>query len=99
MGIGPDDLTTEILISIRDEVRGLGARIDDTNERLDGTNGKLGDLTRRVVESELRTTTAITELAGTVRDLTFHLRTQNDLRPRVERCERDIDDIKRTLAG
>lgn len=68
----------------------LGARIDDTNVRLDG-------LTKRVVESEIRTATAITDLAHNVHELTSYLRTQGDLRPRVERCERDIADIQTKL--
>ena len=38
---------------------------------------------------------ALTALAGTVRDLTSMLRAQADLRPRVERCERDIEGILR----
>ena len=80
----PTDLTIEILKDIRAEIR---------ETRLD-----LETLTRRVVESEIRTTTAITDLAGTVRDLTGILRASHDLRPRVERCEVDIADLKRRLS-
>jgi uncharacterized protein YceH (UPF0502 family) len=50
-----------------------------------------------VVESELRTATAITDLAVTVRDMTSVLRAQSDLRPRVERCEQDIAKLKERL--
>ena len=82
------DVTIEILKSIRDEQKGM-------REELKGTNLRLDELTRRVVESEIRTSTAITELAGTVREMTTVLRTSADLRPRVERCERDIEDLKR----
>jgi hypothetical protein len=39
----------------------------------------------------------ITELAGTVHEMTGVLRAQHDLRPRVERCERDIADIRRRM--
>jgi predicted nucleic acid-binding Zn-ribbon protein len=85
------DLTVEILKDIREELRGtnerleklgdrLDARIDETNQRLDETN-------RRLVASEIRTATAIT---GDVHELTTFLRAQNDLRPRMDRCERDI---------
>lgn len=106
------DLTIEILKTIRDEIRttnsrletmgaDLGRRIDQTNSRLDETNSRLdtmgADLGRRIVESELRTATALTDLAGTVRDLTTLLRTQADLRPRVEKCEKDIDALKARL--
>jgi septal ring factor EnvC (AmiA/AmiB activator) len=77
----PVDLTVQVLKEIRDEVKKTNARLDQTNARLDQTNARLDqtneevhamkeELSRRIVESELRTATAITELAGTVRDLT-----------------------------
>ena len=97
----PSDLTIEILKDIRGEVRQTNARLDQTNARLDQTNARLeltnervesgfADVSRRIVESEIRTSTAIADLAGTVREMTSVLRTQHDLRPRVERCEHDI---------
>jgi len=70
------------------------ARLDQTNTRIDTMRE---ELSRHIVESEIRTSTAITELAGTVRDLTTVLRAQADLRPRVERCEQEIADLKRRL--
>ncbi len=104
-----NDLTVEILKDIRTELRGVKAEISATNARLDAgleatnlrldalrdeTSARFDELGRRIVESELRTATAITDLAGTVRDLTGMLRAQNDLRPRVERCELDIADLR-----
>ena len=93
----PTDLTIEILKDIR-------AGVEKTNERVDAlredTNARLDLLSRRIVESEVRTSTAIVDFAGTVRDMTTVLRTQSDLRPRVERCERDIEELRqRTAAG
>jgi hypothetical protein len=91
------DLTIEVLKGIRQDVRELGSqlgsRIDATNGRLDSTNGRLDllseevhgmreELSRRIVESEVRTSTAIAELAGTVREMTSVLRASHDLRPR-----------------
>ena len=35
------------------------------------------------------------EFAGTVREMTVFLRAQSELRPRVERCEREIEELKR----
>lgn len=97
----PTDLTIEVLQGIRQEVRALGSRLDGTNERLDGTNERLEamstELARRIVESEVRTSTAITEVAGTVREMTSVLRASHDLRPRVERCEQDIVEMKRRI--
>lgn len=94
----PTDLTIEILKDIRTEVRASGERLERLEQRLDGTNERLDTLARRVVESEIRTSTAITDLAGTVHALTDVLRASNDLRPRVERCEQDIVDLKRRLS-
>jgi hypothetical protein len=99
----PTDLTLEVLNGIRQELRetrdALGSRLDGTNAELRDTREALGsrleDVSRRVVESEVRTSTAIADLAGTVREMTVVLRAANDLRPRVERCEHDIADIKR----
>lgn len=92
----PVNLSVRILKEIRDEVRRTNERIDATNAQLEAMHT---GLSQRIVESELRTATAITELAATVRDMTSVLRAQNDLRPRVERCEQDIAELKGRLAG
>jgi hypothetical protein len=84
----PTDITVEILKDIRAEIRSTNARLETG----------LADVSRRIVDSEIRTATAITELAGSVHDLTDLLRASHDLRPRVERCESEIADIKRRLA-
>lgn len=97
----PANLTLEVLKQIRDDGRRNGERIDETNARLNETNARLDamrdELSRRIVESELRTATAITELAGTVRDLIGTIREDRDLRGRVERCEKDIAQLKTRL--
>ena len=91
----PTDLTIQILQGIRDEIREtrteLSERIDETNVRL---HEMRTELSRRIVESEIRTATAITDLAGSVQDMTTVLRAQHDLRPRLERCEREIAELK-----
>jgi len=100
-GVTTDDLTLEVLKSIRDEVRQTNGQIEQTNVRLDQTNERLDslreELSRRIVESEVRTSTAISDLAGTVREMTALLRNLVDLRPRVERCEQEIDALKQRL--
>ena len=105
----PTDLTIEILKGIRDEIRmtrtelseridgmrdELSGRIDEVSGRIDEVSGRIDLLSDRVVASEIRTATATTDLAGTVREMTSVLRAQHDLRPRVERCERDIADLR-----
>ena len=90
----PTDITIEILKDIREEIRQTNTRLDGTNERIDSVRE---ELSRRIVESEIRTSTAITALAGTVSEMTDVLRASHDLRPRLERCEQDIVDLKRRL--
>jgi hypothetical protein len=93
------DLTVEILKDIRAGIERTNERVDSLKEELssfrEDTNARLELLSCRVVESEIRTSTAIVDLAGTVREMTTVLRAQSDLRPRVERCERDIEDLRR----
>jgi predicted nucleic acid-binding Zn-ribbon protein len=102
------DLTVRILSDIRDAVRQTNTRLDETNTRLDetklefsaridATNASVGELSRRVVESEVRTATAITELHGTLRDVATMLREQHDLRPRLERREQQIAALERRV--
>ncbi len=103
------DLTLEVLKEIREEIRGTNGRVDALAVRVDvladelrGTNARVDtlreELSRRIVESEIRTSTAIADLAGTVREMTSVLRAANDLRPRVERCEHDIADLRRRVS-
>lgn len=96
----PTDVTTRILIEIREELRdtkqGLNAvnvRVDHLSDRVDFMNEDLG---RRIVESELRTATAIHELGGTLREVHTLLK-DRALHDRVTRCEREIDDLKHRL--
>lgn len=58
-----------------------------TNQRLDVTN-------QRLTEMDLRTSTGLHEVAGTMRDVTTLLRDRLELRGRVDRCERDIAELK-----
>ena len=106
--IEPTDLTVQILREIRDEIRGTNKRVDETNRRIDETNRQItetnsrldqtrDELGKRIVESELRTATAITELAGAVQDVRTLLQDRLDLRDRVTRCEEEIAEIKRKL--
>ena len=108
--MGPTDITIGILKDIRAGLNETNARIDQTNQRLDQTNERLDqtnerletmreELSRRIVESELRTSTAIAELAGTVRERTQVLRASHALRPRVERCEQDIRELREQVQG
>ncbi len=106
----PRNLTVEILKDIRDAVRETNVRVDQVTARLDqvtarldktdvATETRFDQLGRRLVEFELRTATALTEVAGSVREMTSVLRAQGDLRPRVEKCEHAIAALRRRLPG
>ena len=95
----PTDMTVHVLIEIRDELRKTNKRVDHLTERVDqnfeALSTRIDATSARVVESEMRVATAIVDLAGTVNDIKTLLVERLDLRDRVERCERDIDELKR----
>lgn len=94
----PETRTLEVLREIREEGKktcarldelhqGTGARINETNARLTETNARIDqlreELSRRIVESGMRTATAITALAGTVAELVTFLRADRELKSRL----------------
>jgi hypothetical protein len=64
------DLTTQILIEIRDAARATNERLDQTVERLDQTVERLDRLERRQVDAEIRISTELVALTGVLRS--FH---------------------------
>ncbi len=97
----PNEITHQILREIRDAARDTNTRVDETNRRLDETNLRLDgtnlrldrtreELGKRIVESEIRTATAITAVAGEIHQIKELLIDRLDLRDRVSACERDI---------
>ena len=89
MPMEPTDLTIEILKDIRSAVRATNDRLDATktelSQRIDATNERLEGIGRRLVDSEVRVATALTDMRGTLGDVVDLLRGQLDLRPRVDR--------------
>ena len=90
------DLTTEILVQIRDEIRSTNSRLDTTNSRLDTTNARMDRLERRQVESELRISTELTAVVSAVNAMHETLKTGgvraqvNDLELRVAALEAKV---------
>jgi len=88
------DLTTQVLIEIRDEIRAtrvdLSERIDQTNTRLDQTNTRLDRLERRQVDAEIRLSTEVVGLTDVVRDLRDTLLEDRQLRQTVDNHEQRI---------
>ncbi len=70
------DLTTQVLLEIRDAVRAtngridaLGDRFDGLNERVDGLNERVDAIGRRQVDGEIRVATLLTQVAGDMREM------------------------------
>jgi hypothetical protein len=95
------DATIEILKGIRDEVRGMNGRLDETNTRLhesnerldalrDDTNIRFERLERRQAETELRLATELVGIAGAVREVRDLLREDRPLRAQVDDHERRL---------
>lgn len=88
--MGSDDLTLRVLVEIRDGIRTTNERVETLERRVD----RLGD---QVAESDAHTTAAVDGTTQAVREVYTLLRDRLELRDRVERCERDIDELKRKL--
>lgn len=98
----------EIRDSVRELESSLGGRIDETNSslkslenRVENLDNRVEHLENRVVEGEIRLGTAVTNLIGAVLqhgetlEAVKNLLCDNlGLRPRVERCETEIDRLK-----
>ena len=97
----PEDLTVEVLREIRDDARlfreETRAGFAAVGQKFEEVGQKFEEVGRRIVDSEVRTATAISDLAGTLHEVRDELRASLELRPRVDRCERDIADIKHRL--
>jgi methyl-accepting chemotaxis protein len=100
------DLTTQVLIDIRDELRGTNTRLDQTNARIDQTNARLErtnasieetnatlhSVIERQTESEIRVATELVGVRHAVDRLTDLIRTDRSLRG-------DVDDLKTRVAS
>ncbi len=100
-----DDITVRVLVEIRDAVRATNERVDkldgrveqmniDLGKRIDETNHRIDETNQRLSGLEIPTATSLNEVTGTLREVTALLRDRLDLRDRVDRCERDIADLK-----
>jgi hypothetical protein len=79
------DLTTKVLIQIRDQIQG-------TNERLEQTNARLEEVAQRQVESEMRVATELVAVRHSVDHLADLFRADRSLRS-------DVDDLKSRVAN
>ena len=89
------DLTTEVLIEIRDEAR-------KTNARLEQTNARLERLERRQTEAEIRISTEIVGVVGAIERLTDALVDplhSTSLAARLDDHERRLGELERRTPG
>jgi hypothetical protein len=84
------DLTTDILVEIRDEIRRTNGRLDQTNGRLDQTNDRLERLERRQTQAEIRIATELTGVTGAIHELRDTLIADRRFAARVDDHERRI---------
>jgi chromosome segregation ATPase len=100
-----NDLTIEILKSIREEIRGTNARLDGHatrldghTTRLDGLDARLDRLYQRQVESEIRLATELVSVVDAIHEVRDELRNDRALRARVEDHEARLERLE-TRAG
>ncbi len=92
-----DDITILVLREIRDEMKGMRDDMQGMRDEQRGMRLDLGSVERRLETLE---TTLATEIVGfrrdfiVVRDLLVGRR---DLRPRVDRLEADVAELKRRV--
>jgi chromosome segregation ATPase len=91
--------TNQQVNELRSEVRtGLGAVRSELQAGLGAVRSELqtglAAVRSELLDSEVRMASRVNEQTAATRDLYDMLRGQFDLRDRVERCERDIDELK-----
>ncbi len=92
-----EDLTTKILIEIRDGIGRTNDRLDTTVDRLDSTINRLEKLERRQTEMEVRLSTeliAVVQAVNTLKDVIIEDR---KLRSQVDDHESRLRAVERKL--
>jgi hypothetical protein len=89
---GGKDLTTEILVQIRDEMRNVSGEQRSTNQRLDR-------LERRQSEDATRLATELSAVAQTIVQVRDLLREQRDDRGRLDNHEQRIKAVEKKIAA
>ena len=82
-----NDLTTEILIQIRDELKSTR---EELSKRIDQTNDRLERVERRQTESEVRLASELVNVVSAVNQLKDLIIADRDLRKKVEEHDRRI---------
>lgn len=89
--------TLQVLLQIRDELKGTNARLDATNTRLDAVEDAVAGLGKRQTEMEVRLATELISVANAVQGVRDLLRDRLDDRKRVDDLERRMETIERKV--
>lgn len=89
------DLTTQVLIEIRDEIRNVRDEARNTNARLDQTNERLDRLERRQTQTELRLATELVAVRDAVQQVVSLYRQDRALRDDVDDLKTRVSDLER----
>lgn len=87
-----DDITTQVLIDIRDEIRDIR---DDIRALRTETHERFERMELRFLTQTSEFKQAVLDHTQTLVDLRLTKPEREELRERVARCERDIEELKR----
>ena len=88
------DSVQEVRDSVRDVRQELENVEDKLGRRIDQTNARVDILTDRVTNFELRVSTELHAVSSTMLDIKVMLDDRLDLRGRVQKCERRIENLE-----
>ena len=88
-----DDLTLRVLIEIRDQIGETNKRLDANTERLEKIEVRLGQHDQHLVAIG----TEMVAVHAVLKDVAHVMKGRRKLESRVDRCEREIDELKRRL--
>jgi hypothetical protein len=84
------DITLQVLIDMRSELRGLREEQKTTNDRLDQLSRRVDQTNRQLQITEIRLATEISALRAVVAEVA----PEPSLEQRVDRCERAIAELR-----
>lgn len=95
--MGSDDLTVRVLIEIRDQIGGMREEIGGMREEIGGMRGEIVETNKRVDAMDRHLATEIVAMKSVLTDVANVMKGRRKLEARVDRCEREIDELKRKL--
>lgn len=90
------DITTQVLIQIRDRLDQLVAEAVETNHRIDDTNHRIDRTNRQLANLDARLSTEIGGLRDEVRELRGEVR---DVKDEVRDVKGEVRDLKDVVLG